>query len=175
MSMWYVITGAPSCGKTTVVNSLAKMGYKVVPEVARVLIDEEVKNGRTLKDIRKDEFGFQKRILKTKLEIEKKLPKNEIIFFDRGIPDNVAYLKAYNIDYEHELKICKKKSYRKIFILDRLPFEKDYARIENEEMAAKIHRLIKEVYTALGYEVIEVPLMSVKKRVKMILSNIDSL
>lgn len=30
---WVVITGAPSSGKTTLIKSLALMGYKTVPDI----------------------------------------------------------------------------------------------------------------------------------------------
>jgi predicted ATPase len=30
---WYVVTGAPSSGKTTLVRELEKLGYRVVHEV----------------------------------------------------------------------------------------------------------------------------------------------
>ena len=35
--------GRSSSGKTTVINSLAKLGYEIVPEAARTLIDKEIK------------------------------------------------------------------------------------------------------------------------------------
>jgi len=170
---WYVITGAPSSGKTTLINFLEKLGYQAVHEVARVLIDEEIKKGKTLEDIRKNDVEFQGKILKIKLEIESKLPKNKIVFLDRGIPDNIAYLKAYGLDFKDVLKYCKEKTYRKIFLLERLPFEKDYARIENEEIAEKLHFLIKEAYANLGYEIVEIPAVKVEERLKIILANID--
>ena len=172
---WYVITGAPNSGKTTVINSLAKLGYQTVPEIARILIDEEMKKGKTLEDIRKNDMEFQRKVLKVKIEIEKKLSKSKIVFLDRGIPDNIAYLQAYDLNYEDVLEFCKEKIYRKIFLLERFPFKKDYARIENDETAEKLQFLLRKVYSDLGYEVIGVPTVSVEERLKIILSNIDSL
>ncbi len=37
----YVLTGGPSVGKITVIEILAKRGYKILPEVARMIIEEE--------------------------------------------------------------------------------------------------------------------------------------
>jgi predicted ATPase len=36
---WYVITGAPCSGKTSVIRELEKRGYRVVHEVARAYIE----------------------------------------------------------------------------------------------------------------------------------------
>lgn len=172
---WYVITGSPSSGKTTIIDSLAKMGYQTVPEAARVLIDEETKKGKTLEEIRKNEIEFQKRVLKIKIETEKRLDKGKIAFFDRGIPDTIAYFQLYGFRTEDVIKLCKALNYRKIFLLEKLPFQKDYARIEDNEKANKLQMLLRKAYLDLGYEVIDIPAVSVEKRVEMILSNIDSL
>jgi len=170
-SKWYVITGSPSSGKTTLINSLAKLGYQTVPEAARVLIDEETKKGKTLEEIRKNEIEFQKKVLEIKIETEKKLDKSKITFFDRGIPDTIAYFQLYDFDAEDVIKLCKKLQYRKIFLLEKLPFEKDYARIEDDEKAHKLQILLRNAYADLGYEIIDVPAISVEKRLEMILSN----
>lgn len=39
---FYIITGGPGVGKTTVLNELGKSGYSVVPENARKIIQEQV-------------------------------------------------------------------------------------------------------------------------------------
>ena len=36
-----VITGGPGCGKTSVLEALKKMGYEIVPEGARQIIEEQ--------------------------------------------------------------------------------------------------------------------------------------
>jgi len=58
---WYVITGGPCSGKTTIIKELRKIGYIVYPEAARIFIDKEIRKGRLLKEIRKNEAKFQKR------------------------------------------------------------------------------------------------------------------
>ena len=171
-SKWYVITGAPSSGKTTIISKLSEMGYYTVPEAARVLIDKEMKKGKTLGEIRKNEIKFQRKVLKLKIQIEKKTPKNKIVFFDRGIPDNIAFFQVYGADPKEVLKLCKEKNYRKIFLLEQLPFEKDYARIEDKEKAKKLGKLLEKTYVDLGYEIVSVPVMKVEDRVNFILSNL---
>jgi predicted ATPase len=171
-SKWYVITGAPSSGKTTIINSLAKMGYHTIPEVARTVIDEEMKKGKKIEEIRKNEIEFQRKVLEIKIKIEKELSRDKIVFFDRGIPDSIAYLQICGLNPEEVLKFCIEKNYRKIFILEKLQFEKDYARVEDDETVDKLQVLLRKAYLDLEYEIIDVPIMPIGKRLKIILSNL---
>lgn len=173
MKNWYVITGGPSSGKTATVKALEQKGYKVVPESARIFIDQEIAKGKTLEEIRIDEIGFQRKVFKMKIELENKTPKDKIVFFDRGLPDSIAYYKAYDADATEIMDLCKNRRYNKIFFLEQLPLKKDYARVEDETVAKKISMLLKKAYLDLGYDVIIVPVISVQERVNMILSKIE--
>jgi predicted ATPase len=42
-----VISGGPGAGKTTALLELAKLGYRFAPEVAREIIQEQVRTGGT--------------------------------------------------------------------------------------------------------------------------------
>lgn len=126
---WYVITGAPSSGKTTLLNYLSKLGYYTIPESARALIDREMASGKTLKDIRKNGEEFQKKVLGMKIEVEKNLDPKDTVFLDRGIPDSLAYFQVNGLDTSYIYKLCNNYEYRKVFVLERLEFEKNYAKI----------------------------------------------
>lgn len=172
---WYVITGGPSSGKTTVLEELAKLGYVIYPEAARVFIDEEMAKGKSLKEIRGNEDEFQRKVLKTKIEVEKAAPQDKIVFFDRAIPDSIAYYQICGLNPEEVLKFCQKKVYRKIFLFEQLPFDQDYARVEDEETIKKLNQLLKESYENLGYQVIDIPAVFVQERVKKILAEMQNL
>jgi len=171
MNNWYIITGAPCSGKTTTLQALAKQGHKVIYEVARTYIDEQLKLGNSLAEIRKDELLFQKKILQYKIDIEKTHLKKNTIFFERGIPDSVAY---YNLCGVHDDKDLQKAvdscRYRTIFLLHPLPYKKDYARTESEKEVQQLHYLLKESYIKAGMPITEIPVMSIQKRVALILS-----
>lgn len=173
LNNWYVITGGPSSGKTTVLNELAKLGYTIYPEAARVFIDEEIAKGKSIKEIRGNEAKFQKKILKIKIDIEKTAPKDKIVFFDRAIPDSIAYYQICGLDPKKVFKSCRRKVYRKIFFLEQLPFDQDYARAEDGKTIKKLNKLLKESYENLGYKVIDIPAISVVERVKRILKEIE--
>lgn len=63
-------------------------------------------------------------------------------------------------------------SYKKTFILDCLPFVKDYARIEDDAAQKKIQTLLTEVYESLLFPVLHVPVHLPDERVDFILKTL---
>lgn len=171
---WVVITGAPSAGKTSVLKALAGLGHKVIPEVARGYIEKKLSRGLSLETIREDESIFQKKILSTKQLIEARLPSKEIFFFDRAIPDSITHYRLAGLNPNHIVKKCFKYRYNKVFLLERFPIAVDHARTESEEEAAFLQFWLEKDYRKLGYDVIDIPVMSVRNRVELILSHLSS-
>lgn len=170
---WYVITGAPSSGKTTLIKLLQKKGFQVEHETARAYIDKQIAEGRTIHEIRNDEMDFQKKVLELKIAVEKKLSKNDVIFFDRGITDSAVYYALYGAGEDIFLKKAVSNcSYKKVFLLDRVGHEKDYARTENDEQAERIHNLLLATYRNLPFPLMTVPLMGLEERLAYVLKNL---
>ena len=170
---WYVITGGPSTGKTTVINLLTEKGYKTTIEHARHYIDTMKEEGRTVEEIRTNKRKFQLGVLDMQIEQEAELSPSETVFLDRAIPDAMAYYRFLKLEYDKILlDAMKEVAYKKIFILDRLPFVNDYARTEDEQAQKLIHQLIIEVYQSLGFPVVFVPVISPDERVEFILKNL---
>ncbi|OGE88924.1 MAG: hypothetical protein A2760_04170 [Candidatus Doudnabacteria bacterium RIFCSPHIGHO2_01_FULL_50_67] len=170
---WYVITGGPSSGKTTVLELIEHRGFRVEHEAARIFIEQELKRGLTLRQIRADEAAFQRHILQLKNQLEQSLAAAEQIFFDRGIPDSLAYYKFLNIrPTPAEQQLIESCRYKKVFLLEPVAFAADHARTETAEEAAQIHGLLGQVYADLGLNVIAVPLSTPSKRRDFILNNL---
>lgn len=170
---WYVITGGPGTGKTTVINLLAKRGYKTTIEHARHYIDSMKEEGETVEEIRANKRKFQLGVLDMQIKQEAELSPDDTVFLDRAIPDAMAYYKFLKLDYDKLLLTAiEQVSYKKIFMLDRLPLVNDYARTEDEPAQKAIHNLIIDVYESLGFPVIFVPVLNPDDRVDFILKNI---
>jgi predicted ATPase len=170
---WYVITGAPSSGKTTMVNMLRERGYATAIEQARHYIDTQLVSGKTITQIRENQLEFQRGILDMQLEEERLLDPDETVFLDRAIPDGLAYYRFLGLPPDRTLlDAMRDVSYRKIFILDPLPLAKDYARTEDESAQKKIHELLTEVYTSAPFPVVNVPVLPPEERVEFILRNL---
>lgn len=170
---WYVLTGGPCAGKTTLINELQKRGYHTVAEAARTYIDQERARGRTLHEIRSDEGAFQDALIPMKVLAEKNASKTDITFFDRGMHDSLVYYAYAGVSHHPALDEALTHSmYRKVFILDMLPYEKDDARTENYDTASQIHLDLKNAYEKAGMQVVEVPVMPVTERADFILAHL---
>jgi predicted ATPase len=169
---WSVITGAPCSGKTAVIRMLEQQGHKVVHEIARAYIDNELKKGKALTEIKADEWSFERHILMEKVRIEAGLKKDEIIFFDRGMPDSIAYYKLNGLNTAEPFQRSLEVRYKNVFYFGRLRFLPDPVRSENERTARRLNRLIKESYLSVGYDIIHVPLLSVEARTEFVLAHL---
>ncbi|MDB5238506.1 MAG: hypothetical protein JWM46_776 [Candidatus Kaiserbacteria bacterium] len=169
---WYVLTGGPCAGKTTTINELAKRGYPVVAEAARLIIEEELAQGTTIGEIVSHEDWLQA-VVRRAVEMQKSVNENERVFFDRGIPDSIAYYRLGGKEQDEVLKAALDGvKYRKIFLLDLVDFSNDPARSETLEEARTLHQYIADAYQGLGYEIVRVPVMPVEKRVDYILAHL---
>lgn len=170
---WYVITGGPSSGKTTTVNLLRDRGYITTMEHARHFLDTQRLKGRTIEEVRKNQLEFQHGVLQMQIVQENEIAFHVQVFLDRAVPDALAYYRYLKLPIDDLLKnALEKVSYKKVFIMDPLPLVNDYARIENVEAQTKLHQLITEVYEALPFPVVHVPVLPAEKRVDFILSNL---
>ena len=148
------------------------MGYKTFPESARVIIDTKLSEGSTLEEIRRDELAFQQEVLEMKKDIESRAPRDKTIFFQRGVPDSLAYYRFIGADTRSILDICRGSSYKAVFILEPIAYQQDHARTEGEEGGKRIFELLKQAYTELGMRVVVIPRASIEERAGIILSEV---
>ena len=169
----YVLTGGPCSGKTTLVFELEKQGHAILPEAARMFIEEQLALGKTIPEMRQDLSKFEHDILRRHVELESKVPKDKVMFFDRGIPDNVAYFRFTNLPIDEELrKALDAAKYRKVFFLEMLDYANDEARFETPEEAQRIHSEIRRAYEEFGHIIVDVPVLPIPERAEFVLANL---
>lgn len=169
---WYVITGGPSSGKTTTVDLLRGRGYQTTIEHARHYLDTQRLQGRTVNEVRSHQEEFQLGVLEMQIEQEASICPDDVVFLDRAIPDALAYCRFLGLQVHHKLTAAMTTvSYRKVFILERLPLVNDYARTENEAAQKTLHELLTDVYESLPFPVVHVPVLPPETRVDFILAN----
>ena len=183
MQQKIVITGGPGTGKTTLINELKGVGFFCFNEIIREMTLEAKKMTKTNEFVSNpltfvnNPDAFNLKILHGRINQYKKSEKidNALAFFDRGIPDVLAYMDYFNQKYsDNFVKACKKHVYDKAFLLP--PWEdiyiSDNERLESYEEAVLIHDHLENTYKRFGYNLIEVPVGKVADRIDFILQNI---
>jgi predicted ATPase len=168
---YYVISGAPGSGKSTILDQLKQKGYICVDEPARAIIAEQRSiDGEGLYD--RNKKLFLELMLTRSVENYNSLLKQKIIVvFDRGIPDIIGYAKLFEVDTSPAIDAAKIYQYNKNVLF--LPsWQEIYTTDEDRTMsfaaAKEFGSLIKKSYIDLEYKIIEVPLASIDERLKFI-------
>lgn len=170
---WYVLTGGPCAGKTTLVKEFEADGIRVVHESARVIIEKGIAEGKTLDEIRADGAQFTRDIIALDTANLSLHPDGERVFFDRSIIDNIGYHRHLGFEPSAELlAACERANFAKVFILDIVNYTQDYARNESPEEARAIQDALESAYREYGIPVVNVPVLQVEERVAFIVDRL---
>ena len=170
------LIGGPATGKTTLINALKAQGYYCMEEISRQVTLEAQKNGIEQLFLEYP-IWFSKQLLggRKKQFLDAQNSHEPIVFFDRGLPDIVAYLDYINSDYDQEfITVCEVHKYDKIFILPpwKAIYKTDNERYESFDQLLEIQGYLKKWYSKFGYEIIEVNIGPIEERIKFILNRI---
>ena len=172
---WLVISGASCSGKTTLIDQLAGEGFNTVPEVGRQYFKRELAKGRTIEEIRANRATLTKALYDLWVKFLKGFPAPEFTFFDRGLPDSLAFYRMAGMNPNEILPDCFQYRYVSIFMLKRFPYRKDGIRAGDDASAAYFESWIARDYTALGYDVIWVPVLPPEERLTFVLDRLPEL
>lgn len=172
-----VITGGPGTGKSTLINELIKQGYPCLEEISREIILDAKKKGIDQLFLTQP-LLFSELLLKGRQQQfeEAHILQNELIFFDRGLPDILAYMNYIGDTYpQHFIDTCKKALYDTVFILEpwKAIYTIDNERYESFEQALEIHDHLLNTYQQFNYQLIDVPFGTVKTRINFILKALN--
>lgn len=170
-----MITGGPGSGKTSIIDALEADGYRCYHEIIRTFT-QEAKADNSRGEHRNnpiafvdDSLEFNRKLLEGRLSqfLDSRTAPESLVFFDRGMPDVLAYMEYFNQRVPEDfLAICKTHRYDRIIILPpwKAIYNTDDERFENWEVAFEIFEYLKTTYTNLGYAVEEVPKGTVTER-----------
>lgn len=163
---------------------LESLGFYCFHEVVRAMTLKAKKEGGSEKiasnplNFVDDPAKFNQTLIEYRLSHFKQSNnlKEQFVFYDRGIPDVLAYMDFFKQEYSatNYTQICKEHVYNKVFLLPpwKEIYTTDNERFESFEEALEIYHHLKNTYTTLGYTCIEVPIGTINNRVNFILENI---
>jgi predicted ATPase len=169
---WHVITGAASCGKTTLIDLLAGQGFQTVPEIPRQYIETELAKGRALDEIFAS-AADESAVTDWQRRVEHELRATDLLFLDRALPDFLFFWRLHGMDLNELLAECLHHRYASVFILDLLPLELDGARIEGDTYTTVLDDFLVRDYSALGYTIVRVPVLSPQGRLEFVLETLS--
>jgi predicted ATPase len=170
---WHVITGTSCSGKTTLIDQLAKNGFQTVPEVARKYFEREFGKGRTIDEIRQDRATLTRQLYDLMVRSEQGLRSDEFAFLDRGLPDALVFYRYAGMNPNEILTDCIKNRYASVFMLDRLPYQRDGVRVADDITAAYYDAWMSCDYSALGYNIVRVPVLLPEERLAFVLERLS--
>lgn len=168
----YIITGGPGAGKTSLLQALKAKGFDGVEEASRQLITELVAAGSDCLPWNNLPLFAEKVLERMILTYQAVCSKEDIIFFDRGIPDIIAYLNVAGlpVPQKYNAALQQHPYHPLVFILP--PWEEIYIndaeRWQTFEESVQLYTAIQKTYQDAGYKLIEVPKVSVEERVTFI-------
>ncbi|SFU03201.1 AAA family ATPase [Mesorhizobium sp. YR577] len=171
---FFILTGGPGSGKTTLIEALRTAGYPSSVEAGRGIIQDQMAvSGPALPW--NDPALFAELMLSWEMRSHAiAIQETGPVFFDRGVPDVIGYLRLTGLPVPaHIEKAAEVFRYnRKVFILPPWAeiFHQDAERKQDLDEARRTYEAMVETYTDHGYELITVPPAPVQERLSFVLA-----
>jgi predicted ATPase len=175
---FFVITGGPGSGKSTLIEALAAEGFSHMPEAGRAIIQDQIAiGGRALPWA--DRLAFAELMLSWEMRSYRAAQRLVApVIFDRAAPDVLGYLRLCRLLIPPHIERAAKlfRYHRRVFIAPPWPaiFTQDAERKQSIAEAEATYRAMVDTYTGLGYELSPLPLASVAERVRFVREIIES-
>lgn len=177
----FIISGGPGAGKSTLLEALRASGFYCVDEASRQLIQEQVAEGSQC--LPWTNLACFARLALTRMLADCALAleqtNEELAFFDRGIPDILAYLQVGGLPIEDSYYQAVRACDYQPLVFIAPPWQSIYVndaeRWQTFEEATALYQALVKTYQLLGFTVAELPKASVDERVTFVLSQVNNL
>lgn len=183
---FHIVTGGPGSGKTSLIEALSQRGIATLPEAGRAVIREEVAAGDDALPWG-DRLAFAEMMARFDLaaleQAEAEAAATQAagrspapMVFDRGLPDVVGYLTLSGLAVPSWIqRAAEEPRYaRRVFLAPFWPeiYATDAERRQSPDEARRTTEVMVETYSALGYELVELPRAPIAARAAFVLDTL---
>lgn len=173
---FFIITGGPGGGKTSLLENLAAKGFSYVPETARQIIRERLSTGLSP---RPDPKIFAREMFnRDYANYISNLNFPSLLFFDRSFMDSASLLfECDEVSYNQIRNTHLKKRYNnKIFITPpwKEIYSNDSERDQTFEDATRVYEQLYKWYKKHEYDIVVLPKDTIENRASFILTHVST-
>ncbi|KRB01602.1 ATPase [Devosia sp. Root685] len=177
MDRFTIISGCSGGGKSTLLEELARRGFSVIKEPGRRIVAAELAgDGKALPWI--DAHAFLREAIALSLEdLERASALPGRVFFDRGLLDAASGLGEITGEPVLRQFAGQWRFNTKVFLTPPWPeiYQQDAERQHGLDAAIEEYERLLRDYPALGYDVVELPKVSVTARADFVLGHLGHL
>src|SRR4051794_4099259 len=171
---FFVLTGGPGAGKTTLIEALRSAGFATTTEAGRAIIRDQLEIGGPATH-QTDPALFAELMLAFDMQSYRKaLEQPGPVFFDRGITELAGYHRMMGLPTPAHFRAAAEKfRYNsRVFVAPPWPeiFANDAERKQSLGEAVRTHDAAARVYAEFGYTIVPLPKTSVEERLRFVLS-----
>jgi len=169
---FYIITGGPGGGKTSLLENLASHGYNFIPETARQIIRERLAKGLAP---RPDARTFAQQIFELDWKnFVSNSDLSSVLFFDRSFMDSACMLfDSDSNSYENIRDTYLENRYNnKVFITPpwKEIYRTDEERDQSFEQSIDVYERLAKWYKEHDYDIVVLPKATIENRANFVLS-----
>ncbi len=163
----FVISGTSGTGKTSIINELKLMGMSCFDEPGRKVLTSGSSEAKTKPE------PFVEEMLTHALNDYKEASSMQTVYYDRGLPDVVAYAHRFKVPparcqqasetFRYESTVFIAPPWKEIFV-------NDVVRRASFDEYVNFHEMILKIYLDLDYSIKILPKLSVYERAAYIKS-----
>ena len=175
---FFVLTGGPGSGKTTIIEALGREGFMTTAEAGRAIIRDQWAIGGPATHWN-DPVLFAELMLALDMQsYQGALGATGPVLFDRGVTDLVGYMRLVGLPAPAHFRAAARqfRYNRRVFVAPPWLeiFTQDGERKQTFDEAVRTHDAIVAAYAEFGYDIVPLPKAPLDERLRFILAKTEA-